>query len=102
MNAPATVIEERWHRWRLLRNRRGLRAGLILVTINPAYRLSELEFALAKVGCSAIVAATAFKRTRIVEDRRSPTGTAGPRSALGRMGDTANLGRQHDDPGSGD
>jgi fatty-acyl-CoA synthase len=27
------------------------RAGLILVTINPAYRLSELEFALNKVGC---------------------------------------------------
>src|SRR6201994_1590646 len=26
------------------------KAGLILVTINPAYRLSELEFALAKVG----------------------------------------------------
>ena len=37
------------------------KAGLILVTINPAYRLSELEFALAKVGCSAIVTATAFK-----------------------------------------
>ena len=28
------------------------KAGLILVTINPAYRLSELEFALAKVGCA--------------------------------------------------
>ena len=26
------------------------KAGLILVTINPAYRLSELEFALGKVG----------------------------------------------------
>ena len=37
------------------------KAGLILVTINPAYRLSELEFALAKVGCAAIVTATAFK-----------------------------------------
>ena len=37
------------------------RAGLILVTINPAYRLSELEFALAKVGCTALVTATAFK-----------------------------------------
>ena len=36
------------------------KAGLILVTINPAYRLSELEFALAKVGCAAIVTATAF------------------------------------------
>jgi len=28
------------------------RPALILVTINPAYRLSELEFALAKVGCA--------------------------------------------------
>jgi fatty-acyl-CoA synthase len=34
------------------------KAGIILVTINPAYRLSELEFALAKVGCAAIVTAT--------------------------------------------
>ncbi len=37
------------------------KAGLILVTINPAYRLSELEFALNKVGCTALVTATAFK-----------------------------------------
>ncbi len=37
------------------------KAGLILVTINPAYRLTELEFALAKVGCVALVTATAFK-----------------------------------------
>jgi fatty-acyl-CoA synthase len=37
------------------------RAGLIFVTINPAYRLSELEFALNKVGCAAVVTATAFK-----------------------------------------
>jgi fatty-acyl-CoA synthase len=37
------------------------RTGLILVTINPAYRLSELEFALNTVGCAALVTATAFK-----------------------------------------
>ena len=37
------------------------KAGLILVTINPAYRLSELEYALNKVGCRALVTATAFK-----------------------------------------
>jgi fatty-acyl-CoA synthase len=37
------------------------RAGLVLVTINPAYRLSELEFALNKVGCAALVTATRFK-----------------------------------------
>lgn len=43
------------------------KAGLILVTINPAYRLSELEFALAKVGCAAIVTATAFKTSNYLE-----------------------------------
>src|SRR5258707_10627078 len=42
------------------------KAGLILVTINPAYRLSELEFALAKVGRTAIVTATAFKTSNYV------------------------------------
>ena len=43
------------------------KAGLILVTINPAYRLSELEFALAKVGCAAIVTATTFKTSNYME-----------------------------------
>ena len=43
------------------------KAGLILVTINPAYRLSELEFALARVGCTAIVTATAFKTCNYME-----------------------------------
>ena len=37
------------------------RAGLILVTINPAYRLSEVEYTLNKVGVKALVAAEAFK-----------------------------------------
>jgi fatty-acyl-CoA synthase len=36
-------------------------AGLILVTINPAYRVSELEYALNKVQCRALVTATSFK-----------------------------------------
>src|SRR5690606_34724456 len=31
------------------------RAGLILVNINPAYRTSELAYALHKVGCRALV-----------------------------------------------
>src|SRR5437660_12669606 len=43
------------------------KGGLILVTINPAYRLSELEFALHKVGCAAIVTATAFKTSDYME-----------------------------------
>lgn len=37
------------------------RVGLILVNINPAYRLGELEYALNKVGCKALIAAKAFK-----------------------------------------
>ncbi|MGH7049559.1 MAG: AMP-binding protein [Acetobacteraceae bacterium] len=37
------------------------RAGLILVNINPAYRLAELEYALTKVGCAALVTADRFK-----------------------------------------
>jgi fatty-acyl-CoA synthase len=35
--------------------------GAIMVCINPAYRLYELEYALNKVNCKAIVAAEAFK-----------------------------------------
>ncbi len=37
------------------------KAGLILVNLNPAYRLSELEYALNKVACRALVTATSFK-----------------------------------------
>jgi fatty-acyl-CoA synthase len=37
------------------------RAGLILVNINPAYRLAELEFALKKVDCRALITARSFK-----------------------------------------
>jgi len=37
------------------------RAGLILVNINPAYRSSELEFALRLAGCRALVFAPRFK-----------------------------------------
>ena len=37
------------------------RAGLILVTINPAYRVTEVEYALNKVQCAALITAPAFK-----------------------------------------
>ena len=37
------------------------RAGLILVNINPAYRSTELEFALRLVDCRALVFARHFK-----------------------------------------
>lgn len=42
------------------------KAGLILVNINPAYRLSELEYALNKVGCKALVLAEKFKSSDYV------------------------------------
>ncbi|GGH61390.1 AMP-binding protein [Comamonas phosphati] len=35
--------------------------GLILVNINPAYRTSEVEYALNKVGCKALVTMPRFK-----------------------------------------
>ncbi|HKX80462.1 MAG TPA: AMP-binding protein [Novosphingobium sp.] len=37
------------------------KAGIVLVTINPAYRLSELEYALKLSGCAAIILSPAFK-----------------------------------------
>ncbi|WP_020648071.1 AMP-binding protein [Solimonas variicoloris] len=37
------------------------RAGLILVSLNPAYRRHEIEYALNKVGCRALILAPAFK-----------------------------------------
>ncbi len=36
-------------------------AGLVLVNINPAYRTTELEYALNKTACRALVLATSFK-----------------------------------------
>jgi fatty-acyl-CoA synthase len=37
------------------------RIGVILVNINPAYRLFELEYALNKVGCKGLITARQFK-----------------------------------------
>lgn len=41
--------------------------GAVMVCINPAYRLYELEFALNKVGCRAIVAAESFKSSQYLQ-----------------------------------
>jgi fatty-acyl-CoA synthase len=43
------------------------KAGLILVTINPAYRLSEVEYTIGKVGIKALVCAEAFKTSAYVD-----------------------------------
>jgi fatty-acyl-CoA synthase len=37
------------------------KVGLVLVNINPAYRVAELEYALNKVGCKALVTMARFK-----------------------------------------
>jgi fatty-acyl-CoA synthase len=43
------------------------KAGLILVNVNPAYRLGELDYALKKVGCSALITASAFKSSNYIK-----------------------------------
>ncbi|MBC8745313.1 fatty-acyl-CoA synthase [Paraburkholderia sp. WC7.3g] len=43
------------------------RIGAILVNINPAYRLAELDYALNKVGCKAIISAERFKTSMYLE-----------------------------------
>ncbi len=43
------------------------KAGLVLVNINPAYRLSELEYALYKVECKALISAESFKTSHYLE-----------------------------------
>jgi fatty-acyl-CoA synthase len=43
------------------------KAGLILVNINPAYRRAELEYAVNKVGCRAIILSPAFKTSDYLE-----------------------------------
>ncbi len=37
------------------------RVGLVMVNVNPAYRLTEVEYALNRVGCKALILARSFK-----------------------------------------
>lgn len=41
--------------------------GAILVNINPAYRLTELEYALNQSGCSSLIAADSFKSSNYTQ-----------------------------------
>jgi len=43
------------------------RIGLILVNINPAYRSSELEYALNKVGAKALICARKFRKSDYIK-----------------------------------
>jgi fatty-acyl-CoA synthase len=55
------------------------KAGLILVNVNPAYRLIELEHALRKSGCKALITAPRFKSSdylamvrKLIDEGRLP------------------------------
>jgi fatty-acyl-CoA synthase len=57
------------------------KAGLILVNINPAYRRAELEYALNKVACKALILAPALKSSdylAIVQDLAPELASATP------------------------
>ena len=43
------------------------KAGLVLVNVNPAYRRAELEYAMNKVECKALVLAPALKTSNYLE-----------------------------------
>jgi fatty-acyl-CoA synthase len=45
--------------------------GLILVNLNPAYRITEIRYALTKVGCKALVFSDRFKKSHYLEMLRS-------------------------------
>jgi fatty-acyl-CoA synthase len=59
------------------------KAGLVLVNINPAYRLAELEYALNKVQCEALITATRFKSSDYLGMLR----TLAPELATARPGE---------------
>jgi fatty-acyl-CoA synthase len=66
------------------------RIGAILVNINPAYRSSELEYALNKVQCRVLILARALKSSDYVAIMRSLApeliyATAGDRLRISRM-----------------
>ena len=61
------------------------KAGLVLVTINPAYRLSEVEYTLNKVGVKALVAAERFKTSEYA----AMIETLAPEIAVSLAGDLA-------------
>src|SRR5215813_1837239 len=57
------------------------KAGLILVNVNPAYRPTELEYALNKAGCVALITAARFKTSdylAMLRDLAAELATASP------------------------
>ena len=66
------------------------KAGLILVNINPAYRLAELEYALNKVGCRALITATRVQDQRLCRHDQHAGAGAAPIARPGQL-DAAKL-----------
>ena len=78
------------------------RIGAVLVNINPAYRLSELEYALNKAGVSVLVSAPAFKTSNylgLLQNLGACTGGPGNRlpqlTTILRMGDERTAGMRN-------
>lgn len=81
------------------------RIGAVLVTINPAYRLSEVEYALNKTGCKVLVAAPSFKSSNYCDMLRNlaPELSGDPANGLqaARLPDLKHVVITHPDPGPG-
>ena len=63
------------------------RQGLILVNINPAYRLSELTYALQVSGCRAVVSAERLKSSMYLEMLQKVRSELPALESVVRMGD---------------
>ena len=81
------------------------RLGVILVNINPAYRVPELEYALNLVGCRALVLSRSFKGSNYLEMIRElapELESAEPgKLAAARLPHLRHLIVMDDDPGPG-
>ena len=73
------------------------RIGAILVNINPAYRLSELEYALNKSGVSLLVSAAAFKSSNYLGMLQN----LGAGQGAGRLPTLRTVVRMGDEPTAG-
>ena len=76
------------------------RIGAVLVTINPAYRLSEVEYTLNKVGVKLLVSAERFKNSDyvgMIEQLAPEISQRGPGSAV--MRNAASLAKCNQDRG---
>ena len=78
------------------------RIGAVLVNINPAYRLSELDYALNKAGVSVLVTAPAFKTSNylgLLQNLGACSGGASNRlpqlTTIVRMGDEFTAGMRN-------